>query len=95
MAASRAVSMETSTVQSTVWYLVYEMVAMKVAMWALQMDVEMVGAKVQPTGGMTVSSLAVCSELDLAVQSGDKSDAKTAAMTAVETAATTGAPTDG
>lgn len=66
--------METSMVESTVWNLGNEMAVVKVAMWALQRAVETVGTKVQTTGEMSVPSLAVCSEQDLAVRSANKSD---------------------
>ena len=65
------------------------MAATKVVMWALQMAVETAGAKVATTGDMTVSSLAVCSALDLAVRSANKSDVKTVAMMGVSKVAST------
>ena len=71
------------------------MAATKVVMWALQMAVETAGAKVATTGDMTVSSLAVCSALDLAVRSANKSDVKTVAMTGVTKVASTAVTTDG
>ncbi len=72
-----------------------ELAVMRASLWALQMAVGKVRAKVEPKGEMTVLRLVGCSELDLAARSAGKSGVKKAAMTAVKTVAMKAGTTDG